>query len=83
MRPADHDDVRAAAALLATTATRSRRLQALVLDADPDHDHQAAIAAVLAGWLVHVLRETGTDPVEFARQVIAESIGQEAEEGAA
>jgi len=84
MSPADHDDVRAAAALLAIAASgRGRRLRAVVLDADPDEDRSAAIAAVLAGWLVHVLRETGTDPVEFAKEVIAESVGQEAEEGAA
>ena len=40
------------------------------------------MTCVLAGWLVHVLRETGTEPREFAKQVIAESIGAEATEDA-
>jgi hypothetical protein len=39
--PADHDDVRAAAALLASVARGNRRLPALVLDADPDADRAA------------------------------------------
>ena len=84
MSHADHDDVRAAAALLAIAATGRgrRRLQALILDAEPDQDRCAAIACVLAGWLVHVLRATGTEPREFAKQVIAESIGAEATEDA-
>jgi hypothetical protein len=81
--PDRHDDVRAAAALLATAACGSRRLQAVVLDADPDQDCCAGIAMILADWLAQVLRRTGDDPREFARQVIAESIGAEAAEGAA
>jgi hypothetical protein len=81
MSPADHDDIRAAAALLASAACRWRAGQAAVLGADPDTDRSAAIAAVLARWLAYVLRETGADPREFAKEVIAESIGQEAAEG--
>lgn len=40
-----HDDMRAAAALLATTACGDRRLQAVVLGADLDADRLAGIAA--------------------------------------
>ncbi len=89
MSPAGHDDVRAAAALLASTACDTprwqatvRQLQAVVLGTDPDADRLAAIACVLAGWLAQVLREGGTEPKVFARQAIAESIRDEAEEGA-
>jgi hypothetical protein len=80
---ADHDDIRAAAALLASAACRWRAGQVAVLGADPDTDRSAAIAAMLARWLAWVLRETGTDPREFARQVIDESISLEATEDAA
>jgi hypothetical protein len=73
--------VRAAAALLASAACGSRRHEVIVLDADPDTDRSAAIARVLARWLACVLRETGTEPREFAKHVIAESIGAEAAEG--
>jgi hypothetical protein len=84
VRPAGHDEVRAAAALLALAATwpRGRALRAAVLGADPGEDQAAAIAAMLARWLAHVLRETGTDPREFARQVIADSIAEEAAQAA-
>ncbi|MGH3162565.1 MAG: hypothetical protein ACRDOC_11810 [Streptosporangiaceae bacterium] len=77
MTPASHDDVRAAAALLACTA-RARSLQPVVLGADPDRG--AVIACVLADWLAQVLRDTGIDPREFALRVIGDSIADEAEE---
>jgi len=81
MTPAYHDEVRAAAALLAIAAAkdRGRHLRAVVLDAEPDADHRAGVADILASWLAEVLRDAGTDPVWFAKQVIAESIGAEAE----
>ena len=81
MTPAYHDEVRAAAALVAVAAARDRgrHLRSVVLDADPDADRAAGIAAVLAGWLVQVLRDAGTDPVWFAKQVISESLAAEAE----
>jgi hypothetical protein len=77
-----HDDIRAAAALLAIAASgsRARPLLAAVLDADPDPDRLAGIACVLAGLLADVLAHTGNDPREFARQIIAHSIGTEAAE---
>lgn len=78
-----HDDMRAAAALLATTACGDRRLQAAVLGADLDADRLAGIARVLAFWLAYVLRWTGTSPRRIAREVITESIRIEAEERAA
>ena len=88
MNPASHDDVRAAAALLASTACDTprwqatvRQLQAVILDG-LEPDHCGAIACVLAAWLAQVLREGGTEPKVFARQAIAESIRDEAEEGA-
>ena len=103
-----HDEVRAAAALLAIAAhdDRAGHLRAVILGsadddpgvhlvshdadparlvwskADPDPDRPAAIAAVLAGWLVQVLRDGGTDPRWFARQVIADSIADEAAQAA-
>jgi hypothetical protein len=77
MSPAGHDDVRAAAALLACAA-RARSLQGVVLGADPDRG--AVIACILAGWLAQVLREGGTDPREFALRVIGDSIATEAQE---
>jgi hypothetical protein len=80
-----HDDVRAAAALLAVAARDAddtRRLQTAVLGADPDADRLAGIACVLAVWLAELLRATGTEPRDFARQVIADSIGIEAAEDA-
>ncbi len=81
MTPAYHDEVRAAAALLAIAAARGRgrHLRAVVLDADPDADHGAGVADILAGWLAEVLRDAGTDPVWYAKQVIAESLAAEAE----
>lgn len=84
MTPAGHDEVRAAAALLALAATwpRGRALRAAVLGADPGADHRAAVACVLADWLAHVLRDAGTDPVWFAKQAIAESIAEEATQAA-
>ena len=109
MSPAGHDEVRAAAALLAIAAHHGHpdapRLRAVVLGsaddsgvhlvghdadparlvwskADPDPDRSAAIAAVLADWLAQVLRDSGADPREFARQVVAESIAAEATEAA-
>jgi hypothetical protein len=82
MSAADHDDMRAAAALLTTTASRSRRLQAVVLGADPGTDRSAGIAVVLAFWLAYVLRKTGTDPRVIAKEIITASIGIEAEEAA-
>ena len=83
MTPADHDDMRAAAALLAIAATgRGRRLSAVILDADPDQDRSAAIARILAGWLARVLRETGTEPKVFAKEVIGISLAAEATEDA-
>ena len=88
MSPADHDDVRAAAALLACAAcdtprwqATARQLQALILDG-LEPDRCGAIACVLAAWLAQVLRETGTEPRDFARQVIADSIRDEATEEA-
>lgn len=85
MSTAGHDDVRAAAALVAIAAARDRgrHLRAVVLDLDldPDPGHLAAIAHVLATWLAEVLRETGIEPKAFARQVITDSIGAEAAEG--
>ena len=83
MTPAYHDEVRAAAALVAIAARgrRGRGARAVVLDADPDTDRSASIACVLAEWLAQVLRDAGTDPVEFAKQVIAKSVGAEATEG--
>ena len=82
--PAGHDEVRAAAALLALAATwpRGRALRAVVLGADPGEDQAAAVAAVLAHWLAQVLRDGGTDPVEFAKQAIADSVAEEATQAA-
>ena len=102
-----HDEVRAAAALLAIAAHDGRgdHLRAVILGgaddsgvhlgghdadparlvwskADPDPDRPAAIAAILAAWLAQVLRETGADPREFARQIVAESIADEAAQAA-
>lgn len=78
MSPAGHDEVRAAAALLAIAAAgdRGRPLRAAVLDVD--QDRQAVIAGVLADWLASVLRDAGTDPVWFAKEAIAESVATEA-----
>lgn len=88
MSPAGHDDVRAAAALLASTACDTprwqatvRQLQAVILNG-LEPDRLAAIACVLAAWLAQVLREGGTEPKVFARQVIADSIRDEATEEA-
>lgn len=81
MSPDVHDDMRAAAALLATTARRDRHLQAVVLGDDLGRDQLARIARVLALWLAYVLNATGTSPREIAREVIAESIRIEAAEG--
>jgi hypothetical protein len=80
--PAGHDEVRAAAALLATTAHGSRgdHLLPAILDG-LDPGQLAAIAAILAHWLVHALADAGTDPVDFAKQAIADSIAAEAAEG--
>jgi hypothetical protein len=75
VNPGRHDDVRAAAALLACAA-RARSLQPVVLGADPDRS--AVIACILADWLAQVLRDTGTEPREFALRVIGESIADEA-----
>ena len=74
-----HDDMRAAAALLATTACGDRRLQAAILGADLDAERVAGIARVLAFWLAYVLRWTGTSPRVIAGEVIAESIRIEAD----
>jgi hypothetical protein len=79
---AGHDEVRAAAALVAIAATGSQLLPAAVLGADPDTDRCAGIAWVLAGWLARMLSETGTEPRAFARHVIAGSVRDEAEAGA-
>jgi hypothetical protein len=83
MSAADHDDIRAAAALLASAASRWRAGQVAVLGADPDTDRSAAIAAMLARSLAWVLHHVGKDPYEFAQEVIAESIRLEATEDAA
>lgn len=84
MSPAAHDDVRAAAALLAVAGCPpgydTSPLLAAVLAADPDPARLAGIAVVLAGWLADTLAETGGDPRAFARQIIADSIGTEAAE---
>ena len=72
-----HDDVRAAAALLACTATGSPGTVAVMLDG-LDAPRAAAIAAVLAGWLANQLGESGTSPRDFALGVIAGSIAAEA-----
>jgi hypothetical protein len=53
-----------------------------VLGADPDADRLAGIAVVLAGWLAELLRATGAEPRDFARQIIADSIAAEAAEDA-
>lgn len=78
--PAGHDDVRAAAALVAIAAhgARARPLRTAVLSADPDRAD--VIACILADWLAGVLREDGTDPREFALRVIGDSIASEAGE---
>jgi hypothetical protein len=85
MSPAGHDAVRAAAALLAVAGCPpgydTSPLLAAVLAADPDPARLAGIAVVLAGWLADALAETGTEPRDFARRVIADSIGAEAAEG--
>jgi hypothetical protein len=78
---AGHDEVRAAAALVAIAAIGSPRLSAAVLRADPDPDRSAGIACVLAGWLARALTDAGTEPRAFARQMIADSIRDEAEAG--
>ena len=77
-----HDDVRAAAALLALAASwpRGRRLRAVVLDAEPGAERSAAIAWVLARWLAEMLRDAGTDPVWFAKEAIGISLAAEAAE---
>ena len=81
---ADHDDMRAAAALLATTACGDRRLQAVVLAA-PTSTLTGSRASP-ASWpsgSAYVLRWTGTSPRRIAREVITESVRIEAEERAA
>lgn len=75
MKRAAHDDERAAA--LVACASRARSLRGAVLGADPDRG--AVIACILADWLAQVLRDTGTDPREFALRVISDSIRDEAE----
>jgi hypothetical protein len=81
-----HDDVRAAAALLAVAGCPPgydvRPLLAAVLAADPDPDRLAGIAVTLADWLADTLTRTGTQPRDFARQIIADSIAAEAAEDA-
>lgn len=81
-----YDEGRAAAALLAIADRDDHpdvpSLRAVVLGADPGTDRPAAIAAILAAWLAQVLRETGADPREFARQIVAESIADEAAQAA-
>jgi hypothetical protein len=79
MTAAGHDEVRAAAALVAIAATGDRRLPAAFLGADPGTDRSAGIACVLAGWLANLLTCAGTEPRAFARQVIADSVRDEAE----
>lgn len=83
---ARHDETRAAAALLAIAArdqeAHRRRLCTAVLGADPDEDRIASVACILSWWLAAALRKTGSDPAEFAKHVIADSIGEEATEGA-
>lgn len=82
MTPADHDELRAAAALVAIAADRpSCPLRAVVLGADPDTDRSAGIAWTLAYWLAEEIRSGGVDPRELALLVIADSIGAEATEG--
>lgn len=77
MTPGRHDDVRAAAAMVAIAARdRARPLRAVILGADPDRAE--VIACILADWLAQVLRDTGTEPREFALRVIGESIADEA-----
>lgn len=85
MTPADHDELRAAAALVAIAATRTSclLLGAVVLGADPDTDRSAGIAWTLAYWLAEEIRSGGVDPRELALLVIADSIGAEAAGGAA
>jgi hypothetical protein len=68
--------MRAAAALLATTACGDRRLQAVILGAD----RLAGIARVLAFWLAYVLRRGGSSPREIADRIITESIRIEAQD---
>jgi hypothetical protein len=88
--PAGHDDVRAAAALLAIAASGGHRDRPAALGAILGTDagggdasiSTACIAWTLAEWLAQVLRDGGTDPRAFALQVIAESIGAEATEAA-
>ena len=74
-----HDDVRAAAALLACTATGNPATVAIMLDG-LDAGQLAGIAAVLAAWLAAQLGERGTSPRDFALGVIAGSIAAEAAE---
>jgi hypothetical protein len=88
MSPAGHDDVRAAAALLAIAASGGHRDRPAALgailgtDAGGGDAPTACIAWTLAAWLAQVLRDGGTDPRWFALQVIAESIADEATQGA-
>ena len=84
MTPADHDELRAAAALVAIADWRtSCPLRAVVLGADPDTDRSAGIAWTLACWLAAEIRSGGVDPGELALLVIADSIGEEAAGAAA
>jgi hypothetical protein len=78
---AAHDDVRAAAALLACTATGRPAMAAVMLDG-LDAGQLAGIAAVLARWLAAQLAGTGTRPRDFALGAIAGSIAAEAAEAA-
>ncbi len=76
-----HDELRAAAALLAIAACDWHDGQAVLLGADPDTDRRAGIACLLAYWVVGVIREAGLDPRAFARDTIADSLAAEATEG--
>lgn len=75
----DADEHRAALALLAAVADRRDDDVTAILGRGWRTDRRAALARQLAVWLAGTLRRIGVaDPAEIARDVIADSIADEA-----